>query len=245
MNNIKLSIRLENIISMVDRSHKVIDIGTDHALVPIELIRRDISDHVIASDIHDKPLLIARDNISYHGYSKYIEVVQSDGLISVDTTNTDIAIMAGMGGNTIIEILEKAKDRLSDISKFILAPQSEISSVRRYLRDIYMDIIDEKMIKEDSKFYIIIKAIYDNNVSDDDRNIDISNYHNGEFDIKDTKEDLFGDILIKRKDHILMDYLKNIISRYEKILSNNIDDKRANEIKIYIEKAKETLYEMQ
>lgn len=50
----KITKRLEKIAKLVDEGKKVIDIGTDHGLVPLYLAKNEISKEILATDISKK-----------------------------------------------------------------------------------------------------------------------------------------------------------------------------------------------
>ena len=59
-----LTTRLEEIIQMVPRCERVIDVGTDHALVPIALLSRDTADHAVGID--KSPLPLGQATVNRH-----------------------------------------------------------------------------------------------------------------------------------------------------------------------------------
>ena len=99
-----LSVRLKTIASLVDPHLSVVDIGTDHAYIPIYLVEFNIKNNVLAADISEKVLKSARENIKKHGLEDKIKISLSDGFTNIDETY-DIAIISGMGTSTIKEIL--------------------------------------------------------------------------------------------------------------------------------------------
>ena len=64
--------RLKTVIDNV-KHKKIADIGTDHAYIPIFLAEKNLADRVIATDINEGPLNIARDNIKRKGLENKIE----------------------------------------------------------------------------------------------------------------------------------------------------------------------------
>lgn len=177
MTEIKLSRRMQAVADMVsvDSERKmtdvkaikgdaaaytrnVADIGCDHAFVSIYLKAKGIAGKVIAMDVKDGPLDIARANIASYGLSDYIDVRSSDGFDALETGEADVAIIAGMGGLLMVKILTRGKRHTDAGIELILQPQSEIDKVRAYLRTIQYRIVDEDMLMEDGKYYTIIKA---------------------------------------------------------------------------------------
>lgn len=145
-----LSKRLEAIISLVDKNDKIIDIGTDHAYVPIALYKRNIANKIVASDISNKVCINAKKNIELYGI-KDINVVCSDGFNNINE-HFDLAILSGMGTKTILKILQ-AKN-VPD--KLIIASQNDFSVLRNEMNKKGYKISNE-IVVFDKKYYPILK----------------------------------------------------------------------------------------
>ena len=100
--------RLEAIASLVNKDAFTLDIGTDHAYLPIYLINNNITNKVIASDISKNVLSQSLNNLKKYNLDDKVLLVQSDGFNNIKD-NVDIAVIAGMGAHTIINIINKAK----------------------------------------------------------------------------------------------------------------------------------------
>ncbi len=160
-----LSDRLQAVASMVTPGNIVADIGCDHAYISIYLIKSQVSEKVIAMDVNQGPLAIARNNISGQGYENKIQTRLSDGIDKLSKNEVDTIIIAGMGGSLTCKILKEGIDKLENIKELILQPQSEIELVRKLLVKLGFEIAKEKMLIDDDKYYVVIKAI--NNREDD------------------------------------------------------------------------------
>ena len=139
----QLSERLNTILSLVSQSKCVADVGCDHGFVSIELINRKIAENVIAMDIRQGPLMRAQEHIMQTHLSDKIQTRLSDGVAALKPGEADSLIIAGMGGNLVIHILENGKETVKDMKQCILQPQSEIQKVRKYLRENDFKIIEE------------------------------------------------------------------------------------------------------
>ena len=60
----KLSERLELVLSFVKPGESAADVGTDHGHVPVELVRRTIVKKAVAMDVRKGPLSRATENIA-------------------------------------------------------------------------------------------------------------------------------------------------------------------------------------
>lgn len=152
----KLSRRLETIASFVPEGSAVADIGTDHGYIPIHLVQEGKAKHAIAMDVREGPLLRARAHIQKAGLQNYVEVRLSDGLLKLEQNEADCVVIAGMGGELMIHILEEGRDLWESISCWVLSPHSELDKVRRFLEEEAFFIWRETMIKEEGKYYSVM-----------------------------------------------------------------------------------------
>lgn len=171
---------------------KVCDIGCDHAFVPIYLIQSNRSKKVIAMDVKKGPVDIARNHVNEYGLSGYIEVRQSDGFEALGDNEADCAVIAGMGGQLMVDILKRGINHTKAGIRLVLQPQSEIEKVRQYLGDIGYCIVREEMLVEEDKFYTIIRA---------ERSEDMKGNMSSE-------GILYGDYLLQHKNQILKSFLE-------------------------------------
>lgn len=157
---VKLSQRLFNVSELITPGLKVADIGTDHGYLPIYLVENKIAETVIASDVKTGPLQKAADNINLYGLSDEIDLRLSDGLKMYEAGEVDSIVMAGMGGNLIIDIISDSMDVCNEAKELILQPQSDVARVRHFLQDNGYFIISESMVCEEGKFYPMMKAVH-------------------------------------------------------------------------------------
>ncbi|MDR2559475.1 MAG: class I SAM-dependent methyltransferase [Oscillospiraceae bacterium] len=151
---IKLDERLAACAALVRRGSSVADIGTDHALLPVFLWQSGWTD-IIATDIKPGPLESARKNIEK--YSADIKLVLSDGFENLPPR--DDIIIAGMGGETIAEILAGCRHK-DENTRFILQPMTKQDRLRRSLDELGFNIVHEHNTYERTKVYTIIYARY-------------------------------------------------------------------------------------
>ena len=156
----ELSIRLKAIVSMIGECDSVIDVGTDHGYVPIYLVKNAIIKKAIASDINRGPVAKAKNNIDINKTSQQISCRLGSGLSTVKKGEVQIAIIAGMGGNLIRDIIDADLDVVKELKYMVLQPVQNAEVLREYLYSTGYDIIDEEICYEDGKFYEIIKARY-------------------------------------------------------------------------------------
>ena len=154
-----LSLRLESIISLIKPANLLVDIGTDHGLLLIECVNQNIISYGIGIDNKKGPLAIAQRNINNANLDEKIALLLSEGATSL-TTKADTWVIAGLGGETILEIIEQSLDKAQALKQLVLAPHSKIDLVRKQLALLGFTI-EEELLVEDDKFYIILSVHYD------------------------------------------------------------------------------------
>ncbi len=154
-----LSSRLQAVAALAEPGKTAADIGCDHGYVSIRLIQQGIFSKVIAMDVRSGPLETAGKNVALYRMEDAIELRLSDGLRMLGIGEADCMICAGMGGALICRILEDEPEKAQAMKQIILQPQSEISLVRRFLRQHEYAIVKEDMVKEDGKYYPMFRAV--------------------------------------------------------------------------------------
>ena len=205
--------RLLDIISLIDENKKVIDIGTDHGLVPLYLAKNKISDNILATDISEKSLLKLRDVLT-NELEKVIKTKVTDGFKGISKEENQVAIIAGMGANTIIDIIEDSKDFAQNLDYMILASNINTEKLRAYLVANNFEIINDFLTYDNGKYYDIIKTSYGNPTS-----LSLSETYYGKDDIN-SKSDLL-------KEKLALDYEKNLA--FKKAILENSKDKKGME----------------
>ena len=148
--------RINSVLSLIDLKSSVLDLGTDHGYLPIAIKKRNPQQVVGASDINSRPLQSARKNFKKHDLND-IRTYLSDGLTKI-TDPYQIIVLSGLGTHTIISILEKDPEYLTQVEQLILGANREIPELRKWLREHYFQIVAETIVS-DYKYYEFIKAI--------------------------------------------------------------------------------------
>ncbi|MEK6263858.1 MAG: class I SAM-dependent methyltransferase [Clostridium sp.] len=156
----ELSTRLKTIVNMMGKCDSIIDVGTDHGYVPIYLVRNGLINSAIASDINSGPVEKAKKNVHESMLSPKITCRRGSGLSTVKVGEVQVAIIAGMGGNLIRDILEADLLVVKKMEYVILQPVQNAEVLREYLYNTGYDILCEDICFDDGKFYEIIKAKY-------------------------------------------------------------------------------------
>ncbi len=156
---VRLSRRLQAVADFVTSGSRIADVGCDHAYTSIYLAEHGIAPGIIAMDVNQGPIDRAKENIRKYGHSDIIETRKSDGLEKLEPGEADTILIAGMGGALMVQILTNKKEVLQSVKELVLQPQSEIHKVRRMLQEEGFLIVGEDMVKEDGKYYFIMKAL--------------------------------------------------------------------------------------
>ncbi|MCG0274741.1 MAG: class I SAM-dependent methyltransferase [Thermosediminibacteraceae bacterium] len=154
----KLSERLLAIAHLVPPGSAVADVGTDHAYLPIYLVKNRISSKVIAVEARIGPWTRARDNVKRVGLEEFIEVRLGYGLVPIKPGEVEIAVIAGLGGETIWNIIEKSPDIVNTLSAIILQPMKNLHKLRKALLEEHFNIIEEHVVFSGNRFYEVMVA---------------------------------------------------------------------------------------
>ena len=156
----RLSQRIHDICSCVLNGESIADIGTDHAYVPMRLIKDGIIDFAIMSDISEGSLSKAIETfeLSHIPYDPS-QFRVGDGLETIDFGEVDDIIIAGLGGYTIIDILNKDLEKSRSFKKLILQPRKFSGNLRHFLYTNGWNIVSEKLSPEGKFVCEIIIAI--------------------------------------------------------------------------------------
>ena len=193
----RISKRLKAISNFIDDNSNIIDVGCDHALLDIYLFNNKKNVKLIASDIKEGPLEQAKKNIEKYGCNN-IKLKLGNGIDTIEDYIDTIAI-AGMGGDTIIDILNGGKEKLENVKTIVISPQSEWGKTRKFICDLDFIIEDEIIVEDSNKFYLIIKFVKGR-----------KKYNNKELE--------YGPILLKNKSIEFKKYYNLLLEEKIKIL---------------------------
>ncbi len=210
----KLGRRLQTIADKVPKVNTAADIGTDHGYIPVYLIKNNICQRIIATDIKKGPLKKAGLTINRFYMAEKIELRQGDGLEPIEHNEVQAVIIAGMGGLLMKEMLEKGRDKIfHPTMTLILQPMNAQDMVRKWLIHNGFVLIDEQLAREGRKYYEIIVAK--------------PGFH------PPPDSPIFyeiGEKLIENRDPLLRDYIKHKIDIHRNVLRklNYTSGTRAN-----------------
>lgn len=182
----RFSKRLCKVLDLLSPVTLLIDVGTDHAYLPIKAVSEKKVKKAIAIDNKKGPLSIATDHIEKTGLEHLIFPILSEGLknISIASKEKDFLfdeesdgfeitkekrvllspfldftiVIAGMGGENIISILSESLDVVFHAKEIILEPQKNIEKLKDYLSENSFELLSEDNIFSDGKYYSIFRV---------------------------------------------------------------------------------------
>ena len=205
----KINKRLKTIGDLVPLSSYPLDIGCDHALLSIYLVKERNISKAVASDNKTGPLEKALENVKFYKVSDKVKLVQKEGLNSY-TDGIDTITISGMGGLNINRILDNNKNYLKNINTLILSPNNYSLAVKRKLIKLGYHISNEVLVKENN----IIYEIY---VFEKGRK-----YYS-------YKKIFLGPVLMTKNDILTKEYYHNLLKNKEnllKVLPNSFRSKK-------------------
>ena len=156
---IPLSTRLLACAGFVNKGDRVADIGCDHGYLSIHLLTQGIARSCIASDVAKGPLQSAKDNARKFGVQENITFHLSDGVQSIPRY-FDTLVCAGMGGDTMIHILESAPWLKNEQYRLILQCQSKRPELRKWLYENGFTVRRETLAKDGKFCYPVTEVVY-------------------------------------------------------------------------------------
>ena len=193
-------IRIKELVKFIDGFKCLADVGCDHGYLIVEALKIYNLDEAIAIDNKKGPLNQAMENIKNYDFSHKVKFSLSSGIKEI-SQNTDVVVIAGMGGMLISDILN---DDLKNVKRLVLQPNRDVKEVRLKVSSLGFKIVDEKIVFENDKYYEIIVC---------DKVDKIINYSNEEYE--------FGPVLLKDKNEIFIKKWKNELEKLENIKRNN------------------------
>lgn len=214
---IQLSNRLQTAVSLITKGNVVADVGCDHAYTSIYLCREQIAPRVIAMDVNKGPLAGAKRHVEEAGLTEKIELRLSDGLQALAPGEAESILLCGMGGLLMIKILTDYPQVTMAAKELILQPQSEVAQVRHFLHNSGYEITAEKMVKEDGKFYVMMRAVQS----------EVPQAYGKEF------EYLYGKLLIEENNGVLKEFLQREHRLREDVLKE-LDGKDTENVRVRV-----------
>lgn len=154
--------RLMTISNMVTKKGTLLDVGTDHGYLPVYLIKNNLIDNAIASDVSMGSLGKAIKVVKEENLSEKISTRHGSGLNVIKIGDSiDTVVIAGMGGILISQLIgEKLEYVMRNNIEFIVQPVQQPEVIREFFYKNGFEITQETITKAESKIYHVIKAKY-------------------------------------------------------------------------------------
>lgn len=147
--------RIEAILSAIQPCRSLADVGTDHGLVPVLAVIRDIAQRAIAADIRAAPLEVARRQIARAGLADRVTAVQGDGLVALGGEAVDAVVLAGLSGTLMRRICDEAPEQLASVQQLVVQPNSDADLMRGWAREHGWHLRDERMLQTRGRFFVV------------------------------------------------------------------------------------------
>lgn len=221
-----LTKRLLALADYIESGQIIADIGTDHAYLPIFLVHSGRCPLVIASDVKSSPIEVAQKNINKSGLGAKIELRLGCGLQVLRPDEVQVAIIAGMGGNTIKQILKQTPEVLVTLKRLVLQPMNDQAHLRYWLITNGWCLVDETLVSEDEHLYNVIVA------------------QPGREPVYDSLILEVGPKLIEKKHRLLPELLTKLKHKYQLVLAG-VSKSNKPAAKIKLEQVKKHLRQLE
>ncbi len=148
-----ISLRIEHIINMCNKTDTIIDVGCDHGYISIGLINEGKCNNCYAVDINKKPLSLAEKNIKRFNLTNKIKCTLSNGFECFDNLENCGAVIAGMGGVTTAEIIKNSIDKVRNMDYILIQPNAYPKDIRKFVYDNEICVAKEDIVYSDGIYY--------------------------------------------------------------------------------------------
>lgn len=194
--------RLRALAALVPPGQPVADIGTDHALLPVVLLREGRVPRVIGVDRLAGPLSRARATVQAEGLSEdpRLELRHGDGLDPLRPGEVRTLVIAGMGGERILAILDRGGERLAGVETLVLHPDSHLPQARQGLAERGWAFDEEQLLVEHGRAFFLMRL------------------RRGPVDLLDPVQALVGPLLLRRAEPEWLGWLDQQEARLHQVV---------------------------
>lgn len=153
--------RLSCAAELVPDGSILLDVGTDHGYLPVQLLLSGRVSYAGASDVNSDPLSKAVRTADRFGVTDRMSFYLSDGLADIPDLERYTAVsICGMGGELIARIISESEYLRQESIPLVLQPMSSAEDLSVYLAESGFEITDERIAFAADKVYRIILARY-------------------------------------------------------------------------------------
>lgn len=150
--------RLWALADMLIKGGVTADIGADHGGLARFLAEKEIAPRVIATELGDGPYRRLLVGVSYSTCRRLIEIRQGNGLAVLDPGEAINVVIAGLGGEAMVEILSADYSKACSFKRFVFQPMSRAGVLRRELSGWGWPILEERLIEENGRLFVALSA---------------------------------------------------------------------------------------
>jgi tRNA (adenine22-N1)-methyltransferase len=216
----KLTNRLQVAADLITKGKRIGDVGSDHGYLPIYLVENKIVKKAIASDINVGPVQNAKKAIKGSNLIDDIDIRLGGGLLPYELGEIDIAVIAGMGGLLIRDIMVQSQKLVDSLDYLVVQPMTMQKELREWLIKNDYTIFNEKITREGNKFYEVFCV------------------KKGKMNVSDDAIIEIGIDAIKADDGYSIEFLDFKIRKYELIIKNIGDNPSGASIEAKVEAEK-------
>jgi tRNA A22 N-methylase len=150
-----LSRRLECVLRLLHPCATLVDVGTDHGLLPVAAVLRGVAKQAVAVDLREAPLAGASAHIERTGVSAQVLALKGDGLLALRHSSVDAVAIAGMSGESMLRILKAAPQVLARVKQVVVQPNQNAHQLRAWALVNGWHLRDEQMVEERGQFFVV------------------------------------------------------------------------------------------
>ncbi len=156
----QLGPRLALCAALIRGGRPLCDVGTDHAYLPIWLLKSGAVPRAVASDVNPGPLETAAANARRYGVEGKLTLRQSDGLRAIEAGEAEDIVIAGMGGELILRMVEETPWLRDGEKRLVLQPMSSARDLRLGLRELGFEVLEERAVEDAGRVYTAFSCRY-------------------------------------------------------------------------------------
>ena len=153
---VQCPLRLRHLCAWIPKGTHLIDVGCDHAYLPIYAVQNGIVSKATAVDRNKAPLKLATKNIAEAGLSDRITLLCKEGVHGWSIPPNSTLVMAGMGGSNMRDILSKAS--LSSFEAIIMQPNKDAHLLRAFLAEKGWGVVVSAVFFNGKRHFLSFKS---------------------------------------------------------------------------------------
>lgn len=144
--------RISTLCSYLGPCRTFADVACDHGYFAQYMLKNNLCENAVISDISDKSLIKARALLDEYIKDGRCTAVCCDGLQKV--RGADLVLIAGIGGDEILKILRESYIP----ENFVFQPMKNAQALRAYLIQSGCGITSDDIFSDGKNYYFVIKG---------------------------------------------------------------------------------------